>query len=290
MSWGVSRGTIWRRRALAVGLLVALAAAVWVVVSVVDKAGSPKGFSDTHGADVEELEIRSKAVSETLPVDVVVPEGADDEARPLLVFLHGRGSGQDSILYDELFDALDAQGARAPVIAAPYGGEASYWHDRTGGAWGQWVVDEVIPRVQREFETDGERVAVSGISMGGFGALDLVRLNPGAFCAVGAHSPALWLSAEETAEGAFDDAEDFAAHDVVAAASTDPGPYLSQPVWVDAGDEDPFRPGVDAFADRLEAAGADLSFHIWPGAHETEYWRSNWDDYMRFYARALASC
>ncbi len=286
---GASSATIWRRRAIAVALLIGAGVAVWLVISLVDKATLPQGFTNTRGADVEELEIRSKAVGETLPVDVVVPDGEGD-GRPLLVFLHGRGSGQDSVLHDELFSALDDQGDQAPLIAAPYGGEASYWHDRGDGAWGEWVMDEVIPRVQRKFDTDPERVAIGGISMGGFGALDLARLNSGEFCAVGAHSPALWLSAEETAEGAFDDAEDFGAHDVVASASSDPAPYLAKPVWVDAGDEDPFRPGIDAFADRLEASGADLRFHIWPGGHESEYWKSHWGEYMRFYTRALADC
>jgi S-formylglutathione hydrolase FrmB len=274
---------------VALALLAGAAIAVWLVVTLVDKASSPEGFSNTRGADVDELEIRSDAVGEELPVDVVVPKGGS-EGRPLLVYLHGRGSAQDSILYDEVFAALEEQGERAPVIATPYGGEASYWHDRSDGAWGEWVTDEVIPRVEEKFGTDPKRVAIGGISMGGFGALDLARLHPGEFCAVGGHSPALWQSAEETAAGAFDDAEDFASHDVVGTASTDPSPYLSQPVWVDAGDQDPFRPGVDAFANGLEAGGADLSFHIWPGGHETDYWKSHWGEYMRFYARALARC
>ena len=290
MQRGVSGATIRRRRAVALGLLLAAVLAVWLVVSLLDRATSPEGFADTRGAEVEELEVRSEAVGETLPVDVVVPAEGESEERPLLVFLHGRGSGQDSILDDELFAALADQGERAPLIAAPYGGEASYWHDRDDGEWSEWVTDEVIPRVQQRFGGDPGRVAIGGISMGGFGALDLARLHPGSFCAVGAHSPALWLSAGETAEGAFDDAEDFAAHDVVGAASSEPGPYLGRPVWVDAGDADPFRPGIDAFADRLEAAGADLSFHIWPGGHDSEYWKSHWNEYMRFYARALANC
>jgi S-formylglutathione hydrolase FrmB len=49
----------------------------------------------------------------------------------------------------------------------------------------------VIPQVTRRFGTDRRRVAIGGISMGGFGAYDLARLNPGRFCAVGGHSPAL---------------------------------------------------------------------------------------------------
>jgi len=102
-------------------------------------------------------------------------------------------------------------------------------------------------------------VAIGGVSMGGFGAYNLAVQNPRSFCAVGGHAPALWETAGETAPGAFDHAEDFARNDVIAAASTDPGPLTSQPVWLDAGDEDPFLAGDAAFTDALGAAGAPLT-------------------------------
>jgi hypothetical protein len=114
--------------------------------------------TDKHGAELTGLEIRSEAVGETLPVNVVVPEGADaDENRPLLVFLHGRaddGDGEDSSLNDEMYAALADQGDRAPIVAFPSGGEASYWHDRADGEWESWVTEEVIPRVAKEFDAD----------------------------------------------------------------------------------------------------------------------------------------
>jgi len=54
---------------------------------------------------------------------------------------------------------------------------------------------------------------------------------------------------------------------------------------------DPFRhTGLDEFADALRAAGAQVGFHIWPGGDGGEYWRSHYDEYLRFYARALARC
>ena len=49
--------------------------------------------------------------------------------------------------------------------------------------------------------------------MGGYGALLLGAY--GHFCAIGGHSPALWFSGADSAAGAFDDAEDYARHDIV---------------------------------------------------------------------------
>jgi S-formylglutathione hydrolase FrmB len=148
------------------------------------------------------------------------------------------------------------------------------------------VMREVIPQVAEKYGADRRRVAIGGISMGGFGAFDLARLHPRRFCAVGGHSPALWRTGGETEPGAFDDAADFARHNVVASA----GRLTRLPVWLDAGDADPFRPGDDAFAANLRAAGAHASVHRWPGGHDGDYWNAHWGDYLRFYARALKRC
>lgn len=148
----------------------------------------------------------------------------------------------------------------------------------------------MIRELVRRFGVDRDRVAIGGISMGGFGAYDLGRLHPGRFCAVGGHSPALWTSAAETPEGAFDDAEDFARHDVVAAARADPGAFAQAELWLDIGEEDPFIPGVDAFLAALREGGVEVSARRWPGAHDDAYWDAHWDEYLRFYARALGRC
>jgi S-formylglutathione hydrolase FrmB len=127
--------------------------------------------------------------------------------------------------------------------------------------------------------------------MGGFGAFDLAMHYPGRFCAVGGHSPALWQSGAETVPGAFDDAEDFTRNDLIAGATFNPAPFAAQPVWLDAGTEDPFQAGDQAFADEPRTAGTHAHIHlVWRGGHDADYWSAHWGDYMRFYAAALAKC
>ena len=271
--------------------IVAAVAVVWGVVSLVGVV-TGIGDADTHGASVEKLEIDSDAVPGTRPVSVVVPDGTDGEGRPLLVFLHGRSGDSETFTEDEpFFEALDDQGERAPVVAFPDGGDSSYWHDRDTGNWDAYLMKEVIPRVEDEYGTDVSRIAVGGISMGGFGALDLAFHHKGSFCAAGGHSPALYTSGGESAPGAFDDAEDFAANDVIEAASTDPAAFDGLPVWLDAGKSDPFVPGVTAMTSALENSGADLTAKSnWRGGHVEKYWNDHWSNYLGFYAKALSKC
>jgi S-formylglutathione hydrolase FrmB len=243
---------------------------------------------DRHGAQVAKLEIDSKAVGKRLETTVVIPAQRGAGRRPLLVFLHGRSGDNNSELDDAFFSALASVGAEAPLVAFPDGGDHSYWHDRADGNWGRYVTREVIPELVRRFGADPHKVAIGGISMGGFGAYDIARLNPGRFCAVGGHSPALWRTGGETAAGAFDDADDFARHDVVGAARANPADYGKTRLWVDAGASDPFQPGVKALHDAL---GGRVSAHTtWPGGHEDDYWNEHWPQYARFYARALSAC
>jgi len=241
-----------------------------------------------QGARVVHFTIDSAHVQRTMRETAVIPAGSDGRRRPLLVFLHGRGGDEDSGLEGEMFAALHRLGRRAPVVVFP-SGDASYWHDRRDGRWAAYVLDEVIPLSEERFGTDTGRVAIGGISMGGFGAYNLARAGR-RFCAVGGHSPALWIRASQAVPGTFDDRPDFARHDVVGLARRRPRRLARQPLWLDAGTRDPFDRGDRAFVRALRDAHVRITARRWPGRHNAAYWRAHWGAYLRFYARALARC
>jgi S-formylglutathione hydrolase FrmB len=267
-----------RRRLLLVGLCLTAAVLLAVVVA------QPGTALRTRGAGIAHFTIKSRFVRRAMPVAIVVPAGGGS-GRPLLVFLHGRGANQDSELSDQLFRALSALGRRAPDIVFPYGGDHSYWHDRADGAWAEYVLREVIPDAVKRVQADPTRIAIGGISMGGFGAYDLARLAPARFCAVGGHSAALWTSAADAAPGAFDNATDFARNDVIGFVRAHPTLYGHARVWLDGGDRDPFHT-----ADQVLARVLGTRLHVWPGGHDSAYWNAHWGTYLRFYATALATC
>jgi S-formylglutathione hydrolase FrmB len=244
----------------------------------------------TFGAKVHKIDVDSKLLGRALPVRVVVPRRIPDNGRGLLVFLHGRGEDERSYLVDPMFEALADLRDRSPVVAFPYGGVSSYWHDRESGPWATYVLDELIPKLIRRYEIDPRKVAIGGISMGGFGAYAIARLAPLRFCAIGGHSPAIWESASETADGAFDDAADFERNDIIAAAEETPSPYRRTRLWLDAGGDDPFLAGGEAFDEALNASGLDPVVRDGPGGHDSDYWNGNWREYLGFYARALNEC
>ncbi|HSP73003.1 MAG TPA: alpha/beta hydrolase-fold protein [Gaiellaceae bacterium] len=267
----------------AAALLMALLGLGFLGAYVYREARGP-GY-DARGIPVERYVLRSQLARRSLTELAVVPPGGGK--RNLLVLLHGRGSSPASLLSTQLFRELGRLGRRAPVVVLLDGGDHSYFHDRGDGAWGSYVLVEAIPDAIRRFGTT-RRVAIGGVSMGGFGALDLARVDPGRFCAVGGHSAALWSSAGATPAGAFDDAADFGRHDVLRYARTADRPYRGLRVWLDVGTADPFRAADTALATALKQRGARVAFHVWPGGHERRYWNAHMPQYLRFYASALA--
>ena len=284
---GPTRSQIKRRRRVALGLVgVVLAAVVYLVL-----AATVFAPVDKHGSRYVHMELQSKAVGRKLGVNVIVPRQAGPAGkRWLMVMLHGRG-GYEGTFNDAVFRGLpDLRGSKGPVYAFPAGGVHGYWHNRADGDWEDWVVDEVIPAVVKRFGIDPRRIAIGGISMGGFGAYSIALHHPGRFCAVGGHSPALWLEAGETAPGAFDDEADFERNDVIERVQEDPEAFGDTRVWNDYGETDDFRPYDESFVAAMEAGDADFTTHSWPGGHEGSYWDAHWPQYQRFYVNSLKHC
>jgi enterochelin esterase-like enzyme len=265
-----------RRVAIGVGALLLIAVAALVLVRALRRPA----YHSTDGASLMRFTLHSRATRRDLRELLVLPRAAHGHF--LLVLLHGRGAGPSSWLSQPFFDELRALGAQAPAVLLLDGGDHSYWHDRRDGRWGTMVLREAIPAGLAR--TRAHKVAIGGISMGGYGALEIAARQPLRFCAVGAHSPALWEHASETAPGAFDDAADFRRNDLLAAAKQQ-ALYGSR-VWIDAGANDPFRAADAVFAHRLQAQDEQLVFHVWPGGHDTAYWRAHVAQYLRFYADA----
>jgi len=233
---------------------------------------------------VTQFVVQSKLLGEPLYEELVTPAGGG-RGRPLLVFLHGYGGTPSGTADSAFLMALRRLGDRAPVVLLPEG-DVGWWHDRAQGQWGSYVLEEAIPVALKRSGADHDRVAIGGISMGGFGALDLGRLAPDKFCAVGGHSPAVFESSAEDSLFPFDNQKDYDDHDLLTLARSK-SPYKA-PVWIDVGEQDPLRPAAERLADELKKDGADITFHTWPGEHAGPYWDRHFADYLDFYADACS--
>jgi enterochelin esterase-like enzyme len=198
------------------------------------------------------------------------PGSAPGKRLPVLVVLHGySGDHTSSFGTHQALDRFLAQAVQhgsAPFAIAAVDGGNSYWHPRSSGEdSGAMITDEFLPLLAHR-GLDTSRVGLMGWSMGGYGALRLAGLlGSDRVAAVGAESPALWHTAQETARGAFDDAADFATHTVFGRQKE----LTGIPVRIDCGTGDGFYPAARDYAQSLtpRAAGG-----FTPGGHDIAYW------------------
>lgn len=240
------------------------------VVVVVAGCGGGARYHSARGARLVRFTLHSKLAHQDLHEVLVVPP---HHGRWMLVLLHGYHASPSQFLSQPFFDTLRTLGARAPEVLLLDGGADSYWHNRADGRWQSMVLQEAIPAGLRR--TQADRVAIGGISMGGYGALLLGSRNRN-FCAVGAQSPALWLSGGATAPGAFDNAEDYDRNDVFKLRPP-------HPLWIDLGASDPFRTATLTYARR-----AGVRAHIKPGGHDDALWDAFTPQFLRFFASACS--
>lgn len=170
---------------------------------------------------------------------------------PTVLVLHGRGG---SVGWWEALGLPRFLNGSAFRCAVVNGGE-DYWVNLT-------------PPVPFE--------AALGVSMGGFGVLDIASRRP--LKAVAAISPALfpaWEDAERI--DGFASREVWEAHEPLRHTER-----IKSPVGVWCGREDPFHDPARALAD---AVGAQASFDH--GEHGDGYWRRVLPDALRFIAQRL---
>src|SRR5690349_9723111 len=211
------RGLLSRRALLLGGAAAVVAGAVGVEytgpTALLHKFGltsSPDHRVPKSGAAVRRSHFESRAMGGNVRYAVAAPAGA----RGVVICLHGRGND-----YSFAFDAIHLHdvvaSAHAPLaVVGVDGGPDSYWHKRRGGVDPQSMLqDELLPLLDRALGA-GLKRALLGWSMGGYGALLTAEHHPDEYRSVVASSPALWLTPGATAPGAFDDAADYARHDV----------------------------------------------------------------------------
>jgi enterochelin esterase-like enzyme len=218
---------------------------------------------------------------------LVYPPGHTPGAQlGLLVVLHGRGDDSMCVTHGLALDRYLAAAVMAgvpPFAIVAVDGSDRYWHARKAGDdSGAMVTDELLPLMaDRGLRT--ERPAYLGYSMGGYGVLLLAeRQGPGKVGAVVAESPALWHHASDTPSGAFDDAADFAAHDVITARAK----LTGIPLRIDCGEGDPFYPVTRDLVHELNPRPAG-GFQA--GAHTKGYWRRMAPAQLRFVGTHLAA-
>jgi S-formylglutathione hydrolase FrmB len=283
-------GTISRRQAITGAGLLAAAGAAGAGTSVGPRIAR-RLRRDHVGVDVavpsEHVPVATHSFESTarhrrVHLSVAVPEQLDRQRPvPVCVWLHAKGASASSVMNSLRVPNFLAEAVRtgvAPFVIAAVDGGNRYWHRRRDGDDPEAMVIGELPAQLAKAGITAGPWAIAGWSMGGYGALLLAERHD-RFVAVAASSAAVWFHGRDTRPGAFDSAEDFARHDVLADLAS-----LPPAVRIDCGLDDPFASTSSAMLRRIPGAQGGMA----EGAHTMRFWRSVLPAQLAFLGRALS--
>lgn len=261
----------------------------------------------------------SKILKQVLHYCVYLPAGYDTAEKaararyPVLYFLHGLGDNEQTLFNSggwTLLDDLRRQRKMGDfLIVAPEGRRSFYINSADGSVrYDDFLVREFIPHIENHYRirAGSSNRAISGISMGGYGALRFAFAHPEMFSAVSAQSAALI-----TATPAELDAAERAGAPLSRVLSPVFGRPIDIPHWnqnspfllarrnaaavrklaiyFNCGKDDNygFENGAAALDDLLKKEGVKHEYHLYAGDHSLPYFLSHFGEVMEFHSRAF---
>ena len=251
---------------------------------------------------------------------VYLPSGYDEGATqhppkryPVLYFLHGLGDNEQTLFNSggwTLLDDLRRQHKMGDfLIVAPEGRRTFFINSADGSMrYSDFFLREFLPHIERKYRIRPGRAgrAISGMSMGGYGALRFAFAHPELFSAVSAQSAALITESPQMLDSASRAGSPLAG--VLAAVFGNPinvshwnanSPFVlakrnasalkKMAIYFNCGQDDNygFEKGAAALHNELQKAGVKHEYHAYPGDHSLTYFLSHFAEVMEFHSKAF---
>jgi enterochelin esterase-like enzyme len=237
-------------------------------------AEPPEGDPNGPAGKVLKASFYSNHRKKTVRYQVIYPPNVPAGTKlPVCIYLHGNGGDEkeaDNFRFPKQLGYQTYLGMSPFVLVTIEGGDG-YWHPRASGDNPLGMILEDLPIVLRQYNLKIDKLAIMGLSMGGFGALLAATEKPEMFSAVIASSPAVWHSFDESQDvnpAAFDSAEDFRAYGDL---RTRVDKLKGLTVRIDCGESDSFEPNLRSLQELLPDRSV---MHFAKGCHDSNFWRS----------------
>ncbi len=231
---------------------------------------------------------------------------------PVLYYLHGLGDNEQSLLNSGGWDLVEDMRRSGKVgefvILAPNGGHTFFLNSSDGKIrYEDFLTKEFMPQMEKKYRVDAVRVrrGITGVSMGGFGALRLAFKYPLQFVAVSAEMPALLADIPPNFAGGgpgspssmlsdvFGNPIDLAylqRNNVFYFAKVAPAGELKRmKIYFNVGNNDDygFEQGSEKLHQLLDSRGIPNEFHVYPGRHDPQFAVRYFGDVVQFQWNAI---
>ncbi len=230
---------------------------------------------------------------------------------PVLYYLHGLGFDEQAMVdtggYNLIEDLWEEIRVGEFLIIAPAGDNSFFINSHDGRQrYEDFLIEEFIPAMERRYRAEAgrEHRGITGMSMGGYGALHLAFQHPDLFGSVSAHSAALIAKLPTVSRanqrvlpsvfgkvfGAPFDREFWDRNDPLRIAREAPG-LARLKIYFDCGSEDDygFEAGARLLDEELTARGIAHEYHQYPGRHNVLYFASHFEASLEFHSGAFGA-
>jgi putative tributyrin esterase len=276
--------------AMRAGIRIAAAVLVLAVLaSVAVPLGSSAAAPQQAQGSVVVRSVWSRALEQRVRTLVYLPPSyrPGGPRLPTLYLLHGTPGTPDGLfalgVVQRLDRLIDSGDAPAMIVVAPSGGRRAdsdtEWDDSVadaGARWGTFVTRDLVGAIDRDYPTKrgrGSR-AIAGISMGGYGAINLALGHSGTF-GIAASWSGYFVSNTPQVDGPEGSASWRARSPLLSVRRLAPA-LRRQPIATSfySGRTDRFFAENASFHAMLTRLGIPHRFRAVPGGHDATVWRA----------------
>jgi len=261
-------------------------------------------------------EMNSRLMKQPMRYCVLLPASYDHpDAKtrryPILYFLHGLGDNEQTLFKSGGWTLIDDLREQLKIgeflIVAPEGKRSFYINSANGKTpYSDFFLQEFMPLIEKKYRVQPGRAsrAITGISMGGYGALRFAFAHPELFSAVSAQSAALITETPQQLNAAADAGAPLSSmlgaafgqpinpaawkeNDVFDLARKNAAALHKMSIYFNCGDEDDFdfEKGAEKLHKQLAAEDIKHEYHLYPGDHSPQYFMEHISEVMKFHSR-----
>jgi S-formylglutathione hydrolase FrmB len=260
--------------------------------------------------------LESNVLHRAIRYCVMLPPNYEKESNkkyPVLYFLHGLGENEQTLMRSGgwgLIEDLQREHKVGDLLMVAPEGRGSFFINSADGRnpYSDFLISEFLPYVETHYRVVRNRKSrgITGLSMGGYGALRLAFAHPELFGSVSAQSPALitetldQLNADLKNAGPLTqllgsvfgnpiDAAHWKQNNPFVLARKNQIQIKTQAIYINCGDRDEygFAIGASQMHKQLLSEGIRHEFHLYSGRHSADYFLSHLGETIQFHWNAF---
>jgi len=287
----------------------------WILLCVLMLAGSLAAQSRIDCSAFD-----SRILKQVVHYCVYLPSGYDAGAAhkpawryPVLYFLHGLGDNEQTLFNSGGWTLLDDLRKQHKIgdflIVAPEGRRSFYINSADDKVlYSDFFLHEFMPHIEGKYRIRPGRAnrAISGISMGGYGALRFAFAYPELFSAVSAQSAALMTESPREIDAASQsgnplfgvlgpvfgspiNVRHWNENNPLVLAKRNAAALRRMAIYFNCGQDDNygFEKGAADLHRELLQEHVKHEYHAYPGYHSITYFLSHFEEVMEFHSKAF---